>query len=47
MPQYKKINVLEGIDTNKTSGSKECMRCTLKMLDLNLNHMFVINVTMY
>ena len=47
MPQYKKINVLEGIDTNKTSGSKECMRCTLKMLDLNLNRVFVINVTMY
>ena len=27
MLQYKKINVSEGIDTNKTSASKECMLC--------------------
>ena len=27
MLQYKKIDVLEGIDTNKTSASKECMLC--------------------
>ena len=27
MLQYKKIDVSEGIDTNKTSASKECMLC--------------------
>ena len=27
MLQYKKIDVLGGIDTNKTSASKECMLC--------------------
>ena len=27
MLQYDKIDVLEGIDINKTSGSKECMLC--------------------
>ena len=27
MLQYEKIDVLEGIDTNKTSASKECMLC--------------------
>ena len=27
MLQYKKIDVSEGIDTNKTSLSKECMLC--------------------
>ena len=27
MFQYKKIDVSEGIDTNKTSASKECMLC--------------------
>ena len=46
MLQYEKIDVSEGIDVNKTSGSKECILChfgTLKMLDLGLNHMFVIN----
>ena len=25
--QYEKISISEGIDTNKTSASKECMRC--------------------
>ena len=50
MLQYEKIDVSEGIDVNKTSGSKECTLFhfgTLKMLDLGLNHMFVINVMMY
>ena len=50
MLQYEKIDVSEGIDVNKTSASKECMVCHywyLKMLDLNLNRMPVINVTMY
>ena len=27
MLQYKKISISEGIDTNKTSASKECMLC--------------------
>ena len=27
MLQYKKIDALGGIDTNKTSASKECMLC--------------------
>ena len=27
MLQYEKINVSEGIDTNKTSASEECMLC--------------------
>ena len=27
MPQCEKIDVSEGIDTNKTSASKECMLC--------------------
>ena len=27
MSQYEKIDVSEGIDTNKTSGSKYCMLC--------------------
>ena len=50
MLQYEKIDVSEGIDTNKTSASKECMNViigTLKMLDLNSKRMFEINVTMY
>ena len=50
MLQYKKIDVSEGIDANKTGLSKECMLChfdILKMLDLDLNHMFAINVMMF
>ena len=50
MLQYEKIDASEGIDINKTSASKECMPFltgTLKMLDLNLNYMFVANVTIY
>ena len=51
MLQYKKIDVSEGIDTNKTSASKRniCFVIIgiLKMLRLNLNHMFVINVVMF
>ena len=47
---YQKIDVLEEIDVNKTSASKECELCHywfLKMLDLNLKNMFVVNVTIY
>ena len=48
--QYEKFDVSEGIDINKTSASKECMLFIigiLKMLVTNLNHMFVINFTIY
>ena len=50
MLQYEKIDVSEGIDVNKTSASKECELVTigfLKMLDLNLKNMFVIDVMIY
>ena len=50
MLQYEKIDVSEGIDANKTSASKECELCHigfLKMLDLSLKNMFVINVMIY
>ena len=48
--QYEKIHVSEGIDVNKTSLSKNVSFVIigiLKMLDLNLNHIFVINVTIF
>ena len=56
MLQYENISVSEGLDTNKTSASKECMLCdywyfkdviisTFK--DLDLNRVFVINVTIF
>ena len=47
MLQYERINISEEIDINKTSASKNvCFVSigTLKMLVINLNHMFVINV---
>ena len=47
MLQYEKIDVSERIDTNKTSASKECTLCHywyFKDVELNLNHMFLINV---
>ena len=50
MLRYQKIDVSEGIDVNKTSKSKECELCLfgfLKMLDLNLKNMFVIDVMIY
>ena len=51
MLQYETIDVSEGIDANNTSGSKKCIWFViigiLKMLDLNLNHMFAINVIMF
>ena len=46
MLQYEKIDVSEGIDTNKQVHQKNvCFVIigALKMLDLNLNHMFVID----
>ena len=50
MLQYQKIDVSEGIDINKTSASKECELCHhwfLKILDLNLKSIFVIDVMIY
>ena len=52
MPQYQKIDASEGIDVNKTDASKECNVSFatigfLKMLDLNLKNMFVIEVMIY
>ena len=51
MLQYQKIDVSKGTDVNKTSLSKECELCViigfLKMLDLNLNHMFVMDIMIY
>ena len=47
--QYERIDISEGIDIHKTNASKECMLCHywyLKMLHLNLNHMFIINVVL-
>ena len=46
MLQYEKFDASEEIDVNKTSLSKECELCHgfLKMLDLNLKTMFVIDV---
>ena len=50
MLHYEKIEVSEGIDTNKTSASKNVcfvIIVILKMLSLDLNHMFAINVMMF
>ena len=50
MLQYEKIDVSEGIDIDKTSASEECELFHyffLKMLDLNLKSMFVIDVMIY
>ena len=47
MLQYERIDFSDGIDVNKTSLSKNvCFAIigTLKMLELNLKHMFVTNV---
>ena len=50
MLQYEKIDVAEGIDIIKPVHQKNiCFVAIgiLKMLDLNLNHMFAINVMMF
>ena len=50
MLRYQKIDVSKGIDVNKTSASKKCEFFTigfLKILDLNLKNMFVINFMIY
>ena len=50
MLQYENSDVSEGIDTNKQVHQKNVRFViigTLKMWDLNLNLMFVINVIMF
>ena len=50
MLKYKKINASQGIDVNKTSGSKEYELCHYwfsKMLDSILKNMFAINAMIY
>ena len=47
--QYERIDISEGIDIHETNASKECMLCHnwyFQMLDLNLNHMSLINVVL-
>ena len=50
MLPYKKIDISEGIDLNKTNASKNVKFVTigfLKILNLNFKNMFVINVMIY
>ena len=50
MLEYNRIDIFEGIDTNKTNKSKECKFAiigTLKILVLNMNHIFVMVVMVY
>ena len=50
MLKYEKIDVSERIDVNKTSSSKNVSFVTtgiLKMLDLNLKSIFVMDVMIY
>ena len=50
MLQYEKIDASEGIDVNKTSASKESELCYywfLKILNLNLKDMFLMDVMIY
>ena len=47
MLEYDRIDILEGIDVNKTSASKECDIChywCLKVLVLRMNHIFAMVV---
>ena len=50
MLRYQKIDISEGIDVSKTIPSRECELCHywfLKMLDLYLKNMLVIDVLIY
>ena len=50
MLPYKKIDISEGIDLNKTNASKNVKFVTigfLKISDLNFKNMFVKNVMIY
>ena len=45
MLQYDRLDVLEGIDINKSNKSKECIFAIidiLKILDINLKYTFVM-----
>ena len=45
MLEYDRIDILEGIDVNKTNASKKCDICHyryLKILVLNMNHIFAM-----
>ena len=46
MLQYERIDISEEIVIHKTNTSNEYIIGTLKMLDLNLNHIFVINAVL-
>ena len=49
MMKYERIDISEEIDSDKTGLSRECVIChywILKMLDLNLSQIFVINVVL-
>ena len=48
MLQYEKIDVSEGIDSNKAIASRKCMTCNYWCFkDVGCNCMSLINVTMY
>ena len=50
MLQYERIDISEGIDINKSNKPKEykfVIIGILKILVMNLNHMFVINLMIY
>ena len=47
MLQHERIDISEGIDFDKSNKSVECMICHYgisKILVLNINHMFVMDV---
>ena len=47
MLEYDRIDISEGIDVNKTSGSKECDICHywyFKDIGLSTNHIFAMAV---
>ena len=50
MLQYEKIDISKGIDTNKTSASKECMLCPycyFKDVEFKFKPHSVTNVMMF
>ena len=50
MLQYERIGISEGIDTNKTSASKECMLCHychFENTGYKFESNFLINVMIY
>ena len=47
MLEYDRIDISEVIDIEKTNKSKEYKICHLKILVLNMNHIFVMVVMVY